>query len=160
MEIILRPMVDDDRDAVMSIIHASGEFNRLDCEIAEEVIDDYLDNPVEAGYFITVAESEDERVVGYIAYGLTPLTTGTWDIYWIAVDPDEKGQGIGTMLIEDAEKEIRGAGGYLILIETSGKVEYENTRGFYESRGYRVASTILDFYSPGDDLVTFEKRFR
>jgi ribosomal protein S18 acetylase RimI-like enzyme len=158
VEVIIRPMVDDDREDVMRIVRDSAEFNRLDCETAAEVIDDYLDNPVEAGYFVTVAEIED-GVVGYVAYGLTPLTVGTWDIYWIAVDPEMKGQGIGTMLMEDAEKEITGAGGYLILIETSGKVEYENTRGFYEGRGYSVASTIRDFYSPGDDLVTFEKRF-
>lgn len=151
-------MVDDDREEVMRIVQESAEFNRLDCEIAAEVIDDYLDNPVEAGYFVTVAET-DEAVVGYVAYGLTPLTIGTWDIYWIAVDPEMKGQGIGTMLLEDAEKEITGAKGYLILIETSGKVEYDNTRGFYERRGYSIASTIRDFYAPGDDLVTFEKRF-
>ena len=160
MDIKLRPMVDEDRQAVIDIVRASEDFSRLDREIAAEVIDDYLDSPVEAGYFLTVAEADDEMVVGYIAYGLTPLTVGTWDIYWIAVDPDEKGHGIGTLLLEDAEKEIRGAGGYLILIETSGKVEYLNTRGFYEARGYSVASTIRDFYAPGDDLVTFEKRFR
>jgi ribosomal protein S18 acetylase RimI-like enzyme len=159
MEVVLRPMVDDDRDDVMRIVQESAEFSRLDCEIAAEVIDDYLDDPVEAGYFVTVAETDD-GVAGYVAYGLTPLTVGTWDIYWIAVDPQMKGQGIGTRLLQDAEKEITGAGGYLILIETSGKTEYNNTRGFYEARGYSVASTILDFYAPGDDLVTFEKRFK
>lgn len=157
MEIILRPMVDDDRPDVMRIVRESAEFSRLDFEIAEDVIDDYLNDPVQSGYFVTVAEV-DGRVVGYITYGLTPLTVGTWDIYWIAVEPEEKGKGIGTALLEDAEKEIKGACGYLILIETSGKMEYENTRGFYEVRGYEVAATIRDFYAPGDDLVTFEKR--
>lgn len=159
LDIFLRPMVDADREEVMRIIRDSSEFNRLDCETATEVVDDYLDDPVEAGYFITVAEG-GEGVVGYVAYGLTPLTIGTWDIYWIAVDPEMKGQGVGTVLLEDAEKEIAGAGGYLILIETSGKAEYDNTRGFYEKRGYAVASRICDFYAPGDDLVTFEKRLK
>ncbi len=157
MDIKLRPMVDDDRPEVMRIVKESAEFSRLDYEIAEDVIDDYLNDPVESGYFVTVAEVE-EAVVGYITYGLTPLTIGTWDVYWIAVDPQEKGKGIGTALLEDAEKEIKGANGYLILIETSGTTEYENTRGFYESRGYEVACVIKDYYNRGDDLVTFQKR--
>ncbi len=152
-------MVDNDREAVMRIVRASAEFSRIDCEVAAEVIDDYLENPVESGYFITVGESNG-RILGYVAYGHTPLTEGTWDIYWIAVAPDQKGHGIGTLLLNDAEKEIKGAKGYLILIETSGKTEYLNTRGFYEARGYTIASVIKDFYAPGDDLVTFEKRFR
>ena len=157
MDIKLRPMVDDDRTDVMRIVRESAEFSSLDYEIAEDVIDDYLNDPVQSGYFVTVAEV-DEQVVGYVTYGLTPLTVGTWDVYWIAVDPEEKGQGIGTALLDDAEKEIRGAKGYLILIETSGKLEYENTRGFYEARGYEVACVIKDYYDHGDDLVTFQKR--
>ena len=152
-------MLRRDKPAVMRILKATPEFKPGEVTIAEELLDSYLNSPTDSGYYVLVADI-DSAVAGYVCYGPTPLTDSTWDIYWIAVDPDEKGQGIGTLLLEDAEKEIRGAGGYLILIETSGKVEYLNTRGFYKARGYSVASTIRDFYAPGDDLVTFEKRFK
>jgi hypothetical protein len=29
---------------------------------------------------------DGERILGYICFGPTPMTMGTWDLYWIAVD--------------------------------------------------------------------------
>jgi ribosomal protein S18 acetylase RimI-like enzyme len=158
MNVTLRPMRRNDKSAIMEILRHTPEFNNVDVDIAEEVIDVFLEDPAGSGYNVTVAEL-DTKPVGYISYGLTPLTVSTWDVYWIVVSPEEKGHGIGSRLLSESEDRIKAGGGYLIMIETSGKPEYENTRRFYESRNYRVAYTIRDFYAPGDDIVSFEKRF-
>ena len=152
-------MVAEDKPAVMGIMKATPEFNELDVRISEDVVDSYLLDPIDSGYNNLVAEAKG-KVLGFVSYGQTPLTRGTWDVYWIAVSPEEKEQGIGTAMLYAAEEAIRSAGGYLILIETSGTPEYENTRRFYEKRGYREGCRIRDFYAPGDDQVTMEKRFR
>jgi hypothetical protein len=46
----------------------------------------------------------------------------------------------------------------LILIETSSKPTYESTGRFYRSQAYELISRIPDFYEPGDDKLTFQKR--
>ncbi len=94
---------------------------------------------------------------GWICWGATPCTVGTWDLYWMAVDPPLHGAGVGTVLL--AEMELRLAGrARLIVVETAGRADYAPTRAFYEARGYAVAARIPDFYAPGDDLVVYVKR--
>lgn len=141
----------------MKILQNTPEFKPSEVVVAEEVIDSYLHDPHGSGYHIFVAEDES-AVVGYISYGPTPLTEGTWDIYWIAVSAEKQGRGIGGALMAHAEDKIRRAQGRLILIETSSKPEYENTRRFHLSHGYEVAGRIPDFYAPGDDKLILQKR--
>jgi ribosomal protein S18 acetylase RimI-like enzyme len=147
----------EDKAAVMKILRATPEFTPGEVIVAEELIDYYSSEPVGSGYNILVAEVNSE-VVGYICWGLTPLTEGTWDIYWIATDPEKQGQGIGTALLTSAEARIKEAKGRLTFIETSSKPGYEKTKGFYHARGYELVCQILDFYAPGDDKLILQKR--
>jgi len=125
--------------------------------VAEEVIDSYLRDPEGSGYYILVAEVASS-VVGYISYGPTPLTEGTWDIYWIAVSAEKQGKGIGGALMAHAEDKIRQAQGRLIIIETSSQREYEKTRRFHLSHGYEIIGHISDFYALGDGKLILQKR--
>jgi len=158
LEIEIRSLSDGDRGKVTGILRRTPEFSQLDIEFAEEVIGSYLADPRGSGYFAFVAEVRG-AVVGLVAFGLTPLTQGAWYVYWIVVDPEMKRKGIGTALLNFAEDRTKSSSGYLILIETSGTEKYNDTRRFYLSRGYREAFRVKDFYAPGDDLVTMEKRF-
>jgi GNAT superfamily N-acetyltransferase len=128
-------------------------------EVAEELIDSYLNDPVGSGYHILVAEV-DSTVTGYICYGPTPMTEGTWDIYWEAVAPGKQGRGIGSALMKSAEKEIVRAKGSLAIVETSSTPLYEKTRDFYLGQGYEVICRIPDFYAPGDDKLILQKRLK
>ena len=152
-----RLMANEDKASVMQIIWATPEFTPAEVVVAEEVIDSYLRDPSGSGYHVFVAVG-DSAVVGYICYGSAPLTEGTWDIYWMAVAPGEKGRGIGKALLALAEFKIKEAHGRLSIIETSSKPEYDRTRRFHRSQGYDVACRIADFYAPGDDKVIFQKR--
>ncbi len=128
-------------------------------EVAEELIDSYLNDPVGSGYHILVAEV-DSTVTGYICYGPTPMTEGTWDIYWEAVAPGKQGRGIGSALMKSAEKEIVRAKGSLAIVETSSTPLYEKTRNFYLGQGYEVICRIPEFYAPGDDKLILQKRLK
>lgn len=98
------------------------------------------------------------ELVGAIAYGQTPMTVGTWDMYWILSDPALRRTGIGRILAEAMEADIRRQGARLIRVETSGTPAYQATRAFYEGSGYRETARLREFYKPGDDLVIFTKR--
>jgi ribosomal protein S18 acetylase RimI-like enzyme len=85
------------------------------------------------------------------------LTCGTFDLYWIAVDPACRGRGIGRDLLVQVEAEVRARDGRLLVVETSSTSPYAAARGFYVACGYYHEATVRDFYAPGDDLIVFRK---
>ena len=147
----------EDKRALMRILKNTPEFKPFEVAVAEEVIDSYLHDPEKSGYSILIAEYNGE-LAGYICWGETPCTVGTWDIYWVAVAGEKRGRGIGKMLSEAAETAIKKARGRLAFIETSSTSLYENTRSFYLGRGYEIVARIPDFYMPGDDKLILQKK--
>ncbi len=145
-----------DKPAVMHILRHSPEFKPHEVTVAEEVIDAYLKDGKASGYHTLVADLE-EKVTGYIVYGPTPCTEGTWDFYWEAVSREHRNEGIGSALSRAAEAAVRKARGRMILIETSSIPLYENTRRFHEHRGYEEVARVPDFYAPGDDRIIMMK---
>ena len=55
---------------------------------------------------------------------------------------------------------MRPAGGERLVVETSGRADYDRARRFYELSGYAVAGRIADFYKAGDDCVVYCKVLR
>jgi predicted N-acetyltransferase YhbS len=159
MKIYIRPMTHKDKPSVTKILRSTPEFKPSEVTVAEEVIDSYLKDSVGSGYYIRVAEV-DSTVTGYICYGLTPMTEGTWDIYWMAVAQEKQNQGIGSALTKSAEKAILRAKGRLAIIETSSTPAYEKTRHFHLGQGYEAICRIPDFYAPGDDKLILQKRLK
>ena len=156
---MLRPMARTDRQPVLDLIRSTGFFTPGEIQVAEELIDIYLNNPEQRDYYIVVVENERGQVAGYMTYGPTPLTEGTWDLYWIAVAPEAQGRGYGQRLVGWLEDEVKKNKGRLVLIETSSQPKYQPTRRFYEKLGYTEVARIRDFYRPGDDRVIFGKYF-
>lgn len=142
---------------VREIVEATGFFSGEEAAVAVELLDDRLARGPASDYRFLFAE-EDGRVAAYATYGRTPLTRGSWDLYWIAVDPAAQGHGVGKALIAEAERRIAMAGGERVYADTSSRAQYEPTRGFYARCGYEVAATLDDFYAPGDGKVIFVKR--
>lgn len=96
------------------------------------------------------------RLVGWICWGPTPCTAGTYDLYWMAVDPAVQHAGVGTALVAEMERQLLGRA-RLVVVETAGRAAYDTTRAFYQARGYHPTARIPDFYAPGDDLVVYTK---
>jgi len=157
MAIVIRKAIREDRSALNQLLSKITVFDAEDRAIAIELLDIYMDDPAQEDYQFFVASGDDERVIGYVCYGPTPLTEGTFDLYWIAVDPQYAGQGVGTLLVRQVETTLKEDGGRLIVIETSSHPHYALTRRFYVKNGYVLAETIKDFYRPGEDRVTFVK---
>jgi ribosomal protein S18 acetylase RimI-like enzyme len=152
-------MTHKDKRSITGILHNIPEFKPSEVTVAVEVIDSYLNDSVNSGYHILVAEV-DSTVTGYICYGPTPLTEGTWDLYWEAVAREKQDLGIGSALMESAEKEIVRSKGRLAIIETSSTPAYEKTRHCHLRHGYEIVARIPDFYAPGDDKLILQKRLK
>jgi ribosomal protein S18 acetylase RimI-like enzyme len=145
-----------DRDAVRTIVERTGFFRPDEVEIAVELVDEHLAAGNASGYRFVFAESL-AKVIGYVCFGPIPCTLTSFDLYWIAVDPEHQRCGLGRALIDEAAKQIAAAGGQRIYIDTSGQPKYAPTRGFYERSGFRCEARLVDFYAPGDDRIIYGK---
>jgi len=153
----LRAPVAEHRERVRDMVEATAIFRPEEVEVALEVFESAALDP--GGEYTPIGAFDDEgHLLGFAVYGPTPCTQGTWDLYWIVVDPQAHRQGVGRKLLEDTERHIAGEDGRLIVAETSSRADYGPTRAFYEAMGYGVAARVPDFYAPGDDLVVYTKR--
>lgn len=150
----IRPLLRSDREPLLRLIGATGVFSDDEIAIAAELIDIVLDRPDQKDYEIAVYD-EGNGPLGYTCIGPTPGTEGTYDLYWIAVDPALHGRGIGRELDLHVERSVRERNGRLIVAETSSTPRYDATRMFYQRLGYAELSRITDYYRPGDDLVVY-----
>jgi ribosomal protein S18 acetylase RimI-like enzyme len=153
----IRETLRRDADEILRIAAEEPLFTEEEADTVGELLDDYLELPDHNGYTFLTA-TLDKRVVGFICFGPTPLTRGTFDLYWICVDREVGRRGIGRELVERVVNEVRSLGGRMIVLDTSGTPEYAPTRAFYESVGFAPAATVPEFYKPGDDLVIFSRR--
>ncbi|PLX74898.1 MAG: N-acetyltransferase [Desulfuromonas sp.] len=154
----MRTLREDDIPLLEEILVATGAFTDDEVKIAIELLETVLSDPHQQDYQVTVAEIGD-RIAGYVLFGPVPLTEGNYDLYWIAVDPANQGGGIGRQLMRHVEDQVRKRGARLLCLETSSQGGYLRTRKFYEQAGYVEESCLRDFYKPGDDRLTYVKRF-
>ncbi len=149
----LRQLTPADRGRIEAITRAVGLFRDAEVSVALEVFDGVVAGSPD---YLALGADFDGRLAGWICWGPTPCTVGTYDLYWMAVDPALHGAGIGTALLHEMERRLAGVA-RLIVVETAGRSDYRGTRAFYQARGYRPAATIPDFYARGDDQVVYLK---
>jgi GNAT superfamily N-acetyltransferase len=147
----------EEMPAILAISDAVGVFDREEVATVDELLREYVgDGPQKSGYYFLSA-AQNGRILGFACYGPRALTRGTYDLFWICSARGEQGKGVGSALLRQAEQEVRAAGGYLVIIETSDSPYYEAARRFYEAHAYHREAVIQDFYSKGDGLVLYSK---
>ena len=149
----LRHLTAADRGRIEEITRAVGLFHADEVPVALEVFDGAVAGSPD---YLALGATIDGGLAGWICWGPTPCTQGTYDLYWMAVDPALHGAGIGTALVAEMERRLSGTA-RLVVVETAGRPAYAPTRAFYQARGYRRAAVIPDFYAPGDDQVVYVK---
>jgi ribosomal protein S18 acetylase RimI-like enzyme len=158
---MIRPATPADTPALVEIARGTGVFKPIELVALREVLDDYHATNAAAGHRAVVVEGEGEgegRAVAFAYYAPAAMTDRTWYVYWIAVEKARQAVGIGGALMRHVEREVREAGGRLLLIETSSTPHYGPTRRFYLGQGYERAAALADYYADGDDMVVFRLR--
>jgi ribosomal protein S18 acetylase RimI-like enzyme len=147
------------RGRIAELLRATAAFSSEEVTVAVEMLDEALANP-NPDYSFLGAFTPEGELIGYACYGPTPGTEGTYDLYWIAVDPAAHGTGIGTILLSEVERRLQGHRARILVVETSSRSDYAQTRGFYGRRGFAESARVREFYAPGDDRIIFTKRFQ
>jgi ribosomal protein S18 acetylase RimI-like enzyme len=158
MEFMIVPATEAHGPQIQSITARAGVFNEEEVDSVSVMWTEYLTLGPEGSGYHFIAYQDEDRTVGFAIYGPRDLTDGVFDLYWIAVDPEVRCNGIGRKLLTASEEAARAAGGRMLIAETSGTPLYEPTRKFYLRTGYENEATIRDFYTAGDDLKIFVKR--
>lgn len=154
---MIRKATQTDTAKVMEILRRTHFFRPVEETIAQEVLEEAA-RQGDSSYQSYVIEANG-RTAGWVCFGATPCTVGTFDIYWLAVDPEVQHSGLGSSLLAFAEQQIIAQEGRLAVIETSGSELYRPTLRFYEKNGYQRVAAVPDFYAAGDPKIIFTKAF-
>lgn len=147
---------ESDIDMVRALVNRSGFFSSDEVEIATSLVREHVERGLDSGYFFIFA-ARDDITVGYSCYGPIPGTIDGFDLYWIVVDPESQGLGIGHQLLTHTEQRISQMGGKRLYAETSSTDIYTPTRSFYGKRGFFLEGRLADYYAPGDDKMLYTK---
>lgn len=158
--IVLGPLHQSHRPRIAEILVATAVFRAGEIDVALELFDSTFGAGADASgdYRFLGAFAGDGTLVGYACWGDTPGTDRTFDLYWIAVDPDRHGLGVGSRLLAAVERALLDEGARVLVVETSSRPEYATTREFYLGRQYGERARLTDFYARGDDRVIYTKR--
>jgi len=157
MDVIYRDTVHpSDPEAIFRLTESCELFYPEETAVARELAEERLARGPSSGYEFLFAET-DGIVIGYTCFGPIPLTQGRFDLYWIAVQKDLQGTGIGRSLLKLTEVRIQEMKGRRIYVETSSRKPYAPTHRFYLSCGYHQEAILTDFYAHGDNKVIYMK---
>lgn len=149
-----------DVETIRSLVRKTGVFNDEEVSIAAELVAEAaLQGEKKSGYTFYFIE-EGGNMLGYSCFGRVPLTESSYDLYWLVVDPDVQKKGIAKQLLELTEKAVGAEGGTQLYAETSSKDTYEPARAFYQKVGFSECARQKDFYTKGDDKVTYVQRIK
>ncbi len=106
----------DDPREIRRIVESSGYFSREEIEIAVELIDERIARGDASGYHFLFADSPT-GMLGYTCFGPIPATESSYDLYWIAIDEDLRGRGLGATAGADGRVRRIPWGGATYYIE-------------------------------------------
>jgi len=149
----IRKVIRADISALKKVLDSSELFPSY---LLDDMISDYLNNEKSTDIWFTTIDQGKPISIGYCAP--ERMTEGTYNLYAIAVHKDQQGNGIGKKMMEYLENELREKDKRILIVETSGKPEFELTRKFYIKCNYLKQAVIPDFYEEGDDKVVFWKK--
>lgn len=148
----IRPVVPDDLPALKAVIDSTGLFPSA---LLDGMTADYFQQNNETDQWIACCVASQPIAVAYFAP--ERLTSGTYNLYLIAVHADFQGTGIGARLLAYIEQWLYRSRNRILLVETSGLPAFERTRAFYLKNGYVQEARIREFYAAGEDKIVFWK---
>ena len=145
----------EDRDAIAEIARRADVFNPEEEATVLELFDAYIQTS-DSGYVFLSARAGDS-LAGFACWGSTPLTEGTYDLYWICADRDRRERGVGRRLFQVVEASVRRPARPDDRHRDQHRRCLPSRCSFLRAYGCRQAARITDYYRPGEDLLVYVK---
>jgi len=150
-QIDIRPTQAGDVPALQAVLEQTGLFP---ADLLPEMLAPALAEEAHELWFTALSDG----IAGGFCYAVPEeMTDGSWNLLAIAVDPEMHGRGLGRHLVDVVERRLQSDGQRLLLVDTSGKTEFDGARQFYLHLGFAEEARIRDFWADGDDKITFRK---
>jgi len=154
----MRTLLPEDILPLCELTRRTAMFREDEVETLGEVLADFLDANHRYSHRCLIETDGAGAPIGLIYFAPESMTIRGWNVWWIVVDANAQGKGLGSRLLAAAESAIADENGRLILIETSSLPKYEPTWRFYLRNGYDLKATVADYYADGDDMLIYTKR--
>lgn len=102
-----------------------------------------------------ISYSQNDTLIGAAYYRPEKMTDRTWNILFIAVDPEHQKQGVGSKLLNYIKQDLQELNQRLIIVETSNLPEFKSARNFYDKNTFKQQGIIQDFYQKNDDKIVY-----
>lgn len=155
MNIQVRKVIKEDIPHLKAVLNSIELFPS---SMLDEMISGYLNNAESEDIWFTAIEKGEPIAIGFCAP--EKLTEGTFNLYAIGVKNNIQGKGIGSQMMSFIENYLREKGHRILIVDTSGTDDFISTRKFYKKLNYTQEAVIRDFWSEGDDKVTFWKKLK
>ena len=132
--------------------------NLFPSELLDDMLNDYLTNAQTNDIWLTLLV--EQTPVGVLYCAPERMTEGTSNLYLIAVHNKIQGIGLGTQFMNYLENILTLQAVRVLIVETSGLEEFEQTRRFYDKCNYHREAVIRDFYKEGESKVVFWKKLQ
>ena len=153
---MIRTIAPSDTDSVIALAEQLGMFDADGLADIKETLANYYSGNSKDLWYV----ADDNGLAGVLYCVPEPMTSGTWNILMLLVNPDRQGQGYGRALMSYIEQTLVERGEHLLIVETSSLDDFESARGFYSNCGYKEEARIRDFYAEGDDKIVFSKALK
>jgi len=111
---------------------------------------------LKVGAQIDVAEINDV-IIGFAVYRIEySMDAILGHLLNIAVDPEYRGKGIGTLLLRNFEKYCKEIGAEYAYLEV--RVSNKGAIKFYKKNNYKIWGVKENYYSNGEDAIVMMKR--
>ncbi len=155
----IRPVMLADLQRIKEIAVAAKMFTADETEFFDDMVAGFVDGSLHGHHWLVVEEASG-AIVAAAQFAPEPFADRMWNLYFIAVEPGRQGEGIGTLVMEHVESELRQRGeseARTLVVETSSTDQYARARTFYSGLGYDQEARIREFYGPGDHKIVFWK---
>jgi ribosomal protein S18 acetylase RimI-like enzyme len=142
--IILKSAPPQDRDQIMEIIKTLPKY--FVPAHWPEIEDDVKNQENISAYY-------GNNIIGFVNYKIHSPDMA--EILWMAVSPNIKSRGLGSILMNEFIKQITDKKIKAIELATIASTDefkpYEGTRRFYKKHGFKEIRIDKDYYGPGED---------
>lgn len=146
MRVVIRPAIVSDVDALAALERATFDADRISRRSFKTL--------VERDSAVMLVAQAGADLAGYCVV-LLRKGTSIARLYSIAVASDFAGQGIGRMLLAEAERAAAQRGCRSLRLEV--RLDNEKARILYEKAGYALFGRHDSYYSDGQAALRYER---
>ncbi|KAG1649991.1 Adenosine deaminase 1 [Nymphon striatum] len=126
-----------DVERIKEIAVAAEMFSVDEVSFFDDMLAGFFDGSLEGHRWLVIDDGHGQ-VLAAANYAPEPFSDRMWNLYFIAVDPEHQGAGLGSTLMAHAESELRAKGpeqARVLIVETSSTDQFARTRDFYAKIG-------------------------